>query len=116
MDGGAPDARRHGAGSVRSAVRPEERRPIPSTSHRSVRALQAHDHEKGTSMHLQCPSCRGIHSKDHPGGRGLLVGILLVLVAVSSAFAWNKAGHMVSGAIAYADLTQATPQTLARVI
>jgi hypothetical protein len=37
-------------------------------------------------------------------------------VAVSSALAWNKAGHMVSGAIAYADLKQANPQTLARVI
>jgi S1/P1 nuclease len=47
--------------------------------------------------------------------RGLLVGILLLLV-VSSALAWNKAGHMVSGAIAYADLTQGSPHTLARVI
>jgi len=36
--------------------------------------------------------------------RGLLCGILLVLVALSSALAWSKAGHMVSGAIAYADL------------
>jgi S1/P1 Nuclease len=35
---------------------------------------------------------------------------------VSSAVAWNKAGHMVSGAIAYADLKQANPETLARVI
>jgi hypothetical protein len=49
-------------------------------------------------------------------GRGLLVGILLVLVAVSSAFAWSKAGHMVSGAIAYADLKHTSPETLARVI
>jgi S1/P1 nuclease/metal binding Ada-like protein len=67
-------------------------------------------------MHLKRPSCLGIPSKDHPIGRGVLVGILLVLVAVSSALAWNKAGHMVSGAIAYADLKQANPQTLARVI
>jgi hypothetical protein len=67
-------------------------------------------------MHLKCQSCRGISSKDHPIGRRLLVGVLLVLVAVSSALAWNKAGHMVSGAIAYADLQQANPQTLARVI
>jgi hypothetical protein len=49
-------------------------------------------------------------------GRELLVGILLVLVAVSSAFAWSKAGHMVSGAIAYADVKQTSPETLARVI
>jgi len=48
--------------------------------------------------------------------RGLLVGILLVLMAVSSTFAWSKAGHMVSGAIAYADLKQTSPETLARVI
>ena len=67
-------------------------------------------------MHLKRPSCRGIPSKDHPIGRGVLVGILLVLVAVSSALAWNKAGHMVSGAMAYADLKQTSPQTLARVI
>src|SRR6266446_1590310 len=69
------------------------------TSHR-------HDHQRGTSMHLKCPSCRGIPRKDHPVGRSLLVGIVVVLVAVSSALAWNKAGHMVSGAIAYADLKQ----------
>jgi hypothetical protein len=67
-------------------------------------------------MHLQCQSCRGIPSKHHPGGRGLLVSLLLLLVFVSSACAWNKAGPMVSGAIAYADLTHASPQTLARVI
>ncbi len=67
-------------------------------------------------MHLKRPSCRGIPSKEHPIGRGVLVGILLVLVAVSSALAWNKAGHMVSGAMAYADLKQTSPQTLARLI
>jgi hypothetical protein len=38
-----------------------------------------------------------------------------VLGVVSSALAWNKAGHMVSGAIAYADLKQVSPQTLAQV-
>jgi len=48
--------------------------------------------------------------------RGLLIGLLLLLVVISSALAWNKAGHMVSGAIAYADLKQTSPQTLARVI
>jgi hypothetical protein len=46
----------------------------------------------------------------------LLFGILFVLAAVTSAFAWSKAGHMVSGAIAYADLKQTSPETLARVV
>jgi len=67
-------------------------------------------------MHLKRQSCRGFPRKDHPVGRSLLVGILVLLVTVSSALAWNKAGHMVSGAIAYADLTQASPETLARVV
>src|SRR5262249_16982226 len=48
--------------------------------------------------------------------RGLLIGPLLLLMVVSSSLAWNKAGHMVSGAIAYADLKQDSPQTLARVV
>src|SRR5215813_6897443 len=67
-------------------------------------------------MYLKRPSCRGRPRKDHLLGRGLLAGILLVLMAVSSVRAWNKAGHMVSGAIAYADLKQTSPETLARVI
>src|SRR5712691_9123489 len=74
------------------------------------------DHQRGTPMYLKCQSCRGIPSNDHPVGRGLLVGILVLLMAVSSTLAWNKAGHMVSGAIAYADLKQNNPQTLTRVI
>lgn len=45
-----------------------------------------------------------------------LCGLLLLLMAVSSALARNKAGHMVSGAIAYAELNQVSPQTLAHVI
>ena len=36
--------------------------------------------------------------------QGPLVSLLLLLMVVSSALAWNKSGHMVSGAIAYADL------------
>ena len=51
--------------------------------------------------------------------KGLLVGTLLLLMVVSfvsSTLAWNKAGHMVSGAIAYADLKQTSPQTLAQVV
>jgi hypothetical protein len=46
---------------------------------------------------------------------GLFVSTLLLLV-VSSALAWNKPGHMVSGAIAYADLKQTHPQTLEQVV
>src|SRR5262249_10039096 len=69
-----------------------------------------------TPMPLQRQSCRGLQSKAHPLGSGLRVGILLVLVAVSSAFAWSKAGHMVSGAVAEADVKQTSPETLARVI
>src|SRR5262249_11381093 len=67
-------------------------------------------------MPLKRQSCRGLQSKAHPIGRGLLVGILLVLVAVSSTCAWSKAGHMVSGAIAYTDLKHTSPETLVRVI
>jgi hypothetical protein len=42
--------------------------------------------------------------------------LVLLLFVVSSALAWNKAGHMVSGAIAYADLKQTSPQTLSQVV
>src|SRR5437870_13727050 len=85
---------------------------------RTVRSGNApsDDHQRGTSMHLKRPSCRGIPRKDHPVGRSLLVGILVVLVTVSSALAWNKAGHMVPGAMAYADLKQNNPETLARMV
>ena len=48
-------------------------------------------------MHLTRQSCCGIARKDPCVRRGLLVGILLLLVLVSSALAWNKPGHMVSG-------------------
>src|SRR5262249_16546996 len=51
--------------------------------------------------------------------RATLLGTGLVLVLLSrvpATLAWNKAGHMVSGAIAYADLQHASPQTLARVL
>ena len=67
-------------------------------------------------MYLIRQSCRGIPRTPHPVGRGLLVAILLLLVAVSSALPWNTPGHMVSGAIAYADLQQASPQALAQVV
>jgi hypothetical protein len=48
-----------------------------------------------------------------------LAAILAVVVATghaSPALAWNKAGHMVSGAIAYAVLKQDSPRALAAVI
>jgi hypothetical protein len=51
--------------------------------------------------------------------KGLVVSTLCLLIVVwccASALAWNKAGHMVSGAIAYADLQQTHPQTLAQVV
>jgi S1/P1 nuclease len=67
-------------------------------------------------MHMKPQSCHSILRKAHAVGRGLLGGILLGLVAVSSVCAWNKAEHMVSGAMAYADLEHASPVTLARVI
>ena len=67
-------------------------------------------------MYLQRQSCRGMPRTHHPVGSGLLVGILLLLVAVSSALPWNTAGHMVSGAIVYADLQQSNPQALAQVV
>ena len=67
-------------------------------------------------MYRTHQSCRGLSRTAHPLGRGIVLGLLFVLVAVSSAFAWSKAGHMVSGAIAYADLKQSSPETLARVI
>jgi hypothetical protein len=44
------------------------------------------------------------------------LGLLMVVSCFSSALAWNKPGHMVSGAIAYADLQQTHPQTLAQVV
>src|SRR4029450_8028493 len=77
---------------------------------------QDHDSQRGTTMHLPCQGCGGRHSKDSPLRRGWLIGIGLVLVTASATFAWSKAGHMVSGAMAYADLQQTSPETLARVI
>lgn len=41
---------------------------------------------------------------------------LFLSVLPAPAHAWNRAGHMVSGAIAYTELSQTDPQALARVI
>src|SRR5687767_2448954 len=41
---------------------------------------------------------------------------LLWLLAAGSALAWNKAGHMTTGAIAYRELKAADPAALAKVI
>src|SRR5438552_8720928 len=38
------------------------------------------------------------------------------LIIASPAFAWNKAGHMVSGAIAHAVLKQDSPEVYAKVV
>ena len=45
----------------------------------------------------------------------LCVG-LLVIGAVSSAWAWNYGGHMVSGSFAYDVLQKENPETLAKVL
>ena len=49
------------------------------------------------------------------GAVGVLTLVLLVALPGAGA-AWNRAGHMVSGAIAYSALTQASPTALARVV
>jgi hypothetical protein len=50
-------------------------------------------------MSLRRRSCYGLQSKAHALWRGLLVGILLVLLAVSSTFAWSKANVMDSSRV-----------------
>ena len=42
--------------------------------------------------------------------------LVLVLIPARSGLAWNKAGHMVSGAIAYQVLKKEDPQVLAKVV
>jgi hypothetical protein len=48
--------------------------------------------------------------------RKLLVVAGAVLLAVGPGLAWNRAGHMVTGAIAYDDLLKTSPATIARVV
>ena len=45
----------------------------------------------------------------------LIVALAIVLVAGPS-LAWNRAGHMVTGAIAYDELLKTSPSTIARVV
>src|SRR5437016_5830022 len=42
--------------------------------------------------------------------------LCVALMLPEPAFAWNKGGHMVSGAVAYAVLKQESPKTAARVV
>jgi hypothetical protein len=46
----------------------------------------------------------------------VMVAVLVLMVFVPSSLAWNKAGHMVSAAIAYTELKQGSPEALARVV
>lgn len=46
----------------------------------------------------------------------LTLAVLFLFLLPSPAGAWNKAGHMVTGAIAYSELQKNDPQALARVI
>jgi hypothetical protein len=48
--------------------------------------------------------------------RKLLIITAAVLLAVGPSLAWNRAGHMVTGAIAYDELLKTSPATIARVI
>jgi hypothetical protein len=48
--------------------------------------------------------------------RKLLVVAGAVLLAAGSGLAWNRAGHMAMGAIAYDDLQRSAPATLARIV
>jgi hypothetical protein len=42
--------------------------------------------------------------------------VLVLVVFASDSLAWNKAGHMVSAAIAYSEFKQLSPEALARVV
>jgi hypothetical protein len=46
----------------------------------------------------------------------VMVAVLVLMGFVPSSLAWNKAGHMVSAAIAYTELKQGSPEALARVV
>src|SRR5437867_4038679 len=67
-------------------------------------------------MPLKRYACHAIQRKEHYMRTGPLASLLLLLGLGSSALAWNPAGHMVSGAIAYAELKQASPKALFWVV
>lgn len=46
----------------------------------------------------------------------LTLAVLFLFLLPSPALAWNRAGHMVTGAIAYGELQKNDPQALARVV
>lgn len=46
----------------------------------------------------------------------ILVSILCLALCTSTTFAWNRAGHMVTGAIAYSELKANHPDTLKKVM
>ena len=48
--------------------------------------------------------------------KALAVVVTSALCFGSSAMAWNKAGHMVSGAIAYRDLKNSNPDVIPKVV
>ncbi len=48
--------------------------------------------------------------------RKLMLAAGAVFLAAGSGLAWNRAGHMVTGAIAYDELQKTSPATIARVI
>ena len=45
-----------------------------------------------------------------------ITSLLLLMILPSQVIAWNKAGHMVSAAIAYSDLKERDPQALKRIV
>jgi hypothetical protein len=48
--------------------------------------------------------------------RKLVIVAVAALLVAGPSLAWNRAGHMVSGAIAYDELLQTSPATIARVV
>jgi len=48
--------------------------------------------------------------------RKLVIAAMAVVLVAGPSLAWNRSGHMVTGAIAYDELLKTSPSTLARVI
>ncbi len=62
------------------------------------------------------PSSRNRRVKMSPMFRKLLVVAATVFVIAGPGLAWNRAGHMAMGAIAYDDLQRTSPATVAHVV